>query len=113
MNISSKFVSDNILKLSVDTTLSNVLHKEFRAAYENKSAEKIIIDLCHEENIDSSGLGMLLLLRDYSGADSANIEIINCSDNVLNIFHITCFFRLFHIPQYKDHKPVPPAANAV
>jgi len=88
------------LTISVTGTLGNDVHREFRDAYEKNQSESYVVDLGHSDNIDSSGLGMLLLLRDFAGGDDANITIINCSETILEIFKVTCFFRLFTIPDY-------------
>jgi anti-anti-sigma regulatory factor len=40
---------------------------------------------------------MLLLLRDFAGGDSANIEFVNCRPEVKNIFEISNFQKLFTI----------------
>ena len=93
-------IDANTLKISIDGVLGNVMHKEFRTAYEEEQANKYIIDLANATTIDSSGLGMLLLFKDHAGGEKSDIEIINCSDHLLDIFHLTCFFRLFKIPEY-------------
>lgn len=90
----------NTLTITINGVLGNLMHKEFRAAYEGQEVTRYIIDLASAETIDSSGLGMLLLFKDYAGGDKADIEIIHCSDHLLDIFHLTCFFRLFKIPEY-------------
>ena len=90
------------LKVSISGTLGNDIHKEFRNAYESSSVSSYIIDLGHASNIDSSGLGMLLLLRDYAGGENSDITIVNCSQTILEIFNVTCFYRLFKIPEYKQ-----------
>jgi len=89
------------LKISVSGTLGNDIHKEFRESYEKHASSSYIVDLGHANNIDSSGLGMLLLLRDFAGGEEADITIINCSKTILEIFNVTCFFRLFDIPEYE------------
>lgn len=90
------------LQVSISGTLGNDIHKEFRDAYENNSSDSYIIDLGHASNIDSSGLGMLLLLRDFAGGENSDITIVNCSQTILEIFNVTCFYRLFNIPEYKQ-----------
>ena len=47
--------------------------------------------------LDSSALGMLLLLRDYAGGDSASITIVHCNDDIKKIFAISNFEQLFDI----------------
>lgn len=74
-------------------------HQEFRAAYEKlpKTPQIFRVDLQGTSYLDSSALGMLLLLRDYAGGDKADIEIVNCSADVKKILTISNFEQLFTI----------------
>lgn len=63
----------------------------------NKGIKKYTIDLTETEYLDSSALGMLLLLRERVGGDSANITIINPSSEVKKILTISNFQRLFKL----------------
>jgi anti-anti-sigma factor len=47
--------------------------------------------------LDSSALGMLLLLRDHAGGEHARIRLVNCSSDVRKILTISNFSKLFHI----------------
>lgn len=99
MSVSTENIDNQTLKIKISGTLGNQIQREFRNAYEEANATKYVIDLQNAPNIDSSGLGMLLLLKDYAGGEDANIEIINCSSHILDIFSITNFQKLFTIPQ--------------
>lgn len=73
---------------------------DFRRSYENVDAEKVgkyEVDLKDTIHLDSSALGMLLVLRDFAGGDQANISIKNCSPEVKKIFSISSFTQLFDI----------------
>lgn len=74
-------------------------HQAFRDAYEqaNGSINRYVIDLADTTYLDSSALGMLLLLRDHAGGDSANISIENCNSDVRRILSISNFEQLFSI----------------
>ena len=56
-----------------------------------------VIDLGHTEYMDSSALGMLLLLRERAGGDSADIRITGCNPDIEKIFAISNFNQLFKI----------------
>ena len=47
--------------------------------------------------MDSSALGMLLLLRDHAGGDNADIALMNISPDVRKILAISNFDKLFKI----------------
>ncbi|MCQ9424925.1 STAS domain-containing protein [Pseudomonas sp. LJDD11] len=71
-------------------------HQDFRAAYEAFSGElDYVVDLRGTHYLDSSALGMLLLLRDHAGGDHAQVRLINCSSEVVKILTISNFSKLF------------------
>ncbi len=74
-------------------------HQEFRSAYEKlaKTPSRFRVDLQGTSYLDSSALGMLLLLRDHAGGERAEIEIVNCSQDVRKILLISNFEQLFTI----------------
>ncbi len=74
-------------------------HQAFRESYEHLdgSVKEYRIDLQETSYLDSSALGMLLLLRDFAGGDDADIKILNCNDEVKKIFAISNFEQLFEI----------------
>ncbi|MGE8345467.1 STAS domain-containing protein [Pseudomonas helleri] len=74
-------------------------HQEFRAAYEKNDPkpDSVVVDLKEATYIDSSALGMLLLLRDHVGGDDAQIQVINSSNDVRKTLTISNFNKLFDI----------------
>ncbi|MGP5569162.1 STAS domain-containing protein [Pseudomonas helleri] len=74
-------------------------HQEFRAAYEKSvpKPDSVVVDLKEATYIDSSALGMLLLLRDHVGGDDAQIQVINSSNDVRKTLTISNFNKLFDI----------------
>lgn len=73
-------------------------HHDFRNIYRNeKAGAAYTIDMSGTEYIDSSALGMLLLLREHAGNESANITIDGCNDEIKKIFAISNFEKLFII----------------
>lgn len=74
-------------------------HQAFRDAYEHSdpSVQAYVIDLSETTYLDSSALGMLLLLRDHAGGDNARVAIENCNGDVRRILSISNFEQLFSI----------------
>jgi anti-anti-sigma factor len=71
-------------------------YAKFRAAYEQGGeATRYVVDLKEADTIDSSALGMLIVLRDHVGGDATRLEIVNCSARLRRIFEIANFHRLF------------------
>ena len=74
-------------------------HQDFRDAYERveRAPKRYVIDLQEATYLDSSALGMLLLLRDHAGGDAAQIRLLNGSSDVRKILAISNFEQLFQI----------------
>ncbi len=74
-------------------------HQAFRDSYERfyKVPETYVVDLKEATYLDSSALGMLLLLRDHAGGDDAEVQVINSSPDVRKILAISNFEKLFDI----------------
>ena len=73
-------------------------HQAFRDAYERfyKVPQTYIVDLKEATYLDSSALGMLLLLRDHAG-NAADVRVINSNPDVRKILAISNFEKLFAI----------------
>ena len=85
------------LTISVQGRFDFSAHKEFRSTYEGSDSKRFTVDLRDATYLDSSALGMLLLLRDHAGGDAAEIEIVNCNPDVRKILTISNFEQLFEI----------------
>jgi anti-anti-sigma factor len=87
------------LIISIDGRFDFSTHQAFRDAYEHsdRAIRKFIVDLSETTYLDSSALGMLLLLRDFAGGDSSCISIENCNTDVRRILSISNFEQLFAI----------------
>ncbi|WP_347904768.1 STAS domain-containing protein [Pseudomonas purpurea] len=74
-------------------------HQEFRDSYEKfvKKPNSVVVDLKEATYLDSSALGMLLLLRDHAGGDDSDIRVVNSSSDVKKILAISNFDKLFDI----------------
>lgn len=90
---------DQALTISIAGRFDFSLHQEFREAYENSEADPAAykVDMREATYLDSSALGMLLLLRDFAGGDQAKVEIVNCNADVRKILSISNFEQLFTI----------------
>ncbi|MBI3606703.1 MAG: STAS domain-containing protein [Nitrospirae bacterium] len=86
--------------IAVNGRFDFYVHKEFRDAYERVlqkgRAPKFVIDLAGTEYLDSSALGMLLVLRERVGTET-KIDIVHCRPEVKSILEIANFHSLFHL----------------
>jgi len=75
------------------------LYDEFRASYSETAGIGVTyqVDLSAIECLDSSALGMLLLLREHAGGIASNIQIIHTSPEVRRILDVANFSKLFQL----------------
>ena len=93
-------VSGNTVKISISGRFDFSCHKDFRDAYRDTpsgSDNEYIIDMSATEYVDSSALGMLLLLREHAGSDQSNVTLKNCRADVKDILIVSNFDKLFII----------------
>ncbi len=95
---SSLSESGDVLTIAVSGRFDFSSHLDFCESYKRLDAppKKYCIDMDDAAYIDSSALGMLLLLHDYAG-DDGNIEIINANNDIKEILSISNFEQLFSI----------------
>lgn len=89
----------NVLVITVEGRFDFTLHRDFREAYRNtKGSEMVyIVDLHAADYMDSSALGMLLLLKEHAGGDKNSVAIRNCKAEICNILKIANFDKLFKV----------------
>jgi len=89
-------VNHGRIVIHVDGRFDFNCHQEFRRTYESAgSFGEYVVDLMGTEYVDSSALGMLLVLREHAGG--APIQIINSRPAVRRILHIANFHTLFTV----------------
>ena len=73
------------------------VHRDFHDAClgAEVSARSYVIDLSEVTSMDSSALGMLLLLREHAGSERAEIRIVNAGSELRNTFKVAGFDKLF------------------
>ena len=98
-SISRRSSALNQLTIKVVGRFDFSLHEEFQNTYYGHVAvgTRVAIDLEKVEYMDSSALGMLLLLREYVGEDNADIRLIHASSEIRNILQVSNFDQLFKI----------------
>ncbi len=91
--------SGDQVTISVAGKFDFQLYDEFRASYADTagSGVRYVVDLADTEYLDSSALGMLLLLREHAGGEASDIEISQASPEVKKILDVANFGKLFKI----------------
>ena len=87
------------LVIAIEGRFDFSAHQEFRSTYETLPSKptRFTVDMKDTTYLDSSALGMLLLLRDHAGGGDSEIEIVNCKPDVKKILAISNFEQLFAI----------------
>ena len=74
-------------------------HRGFKQAYEDAFAgagvSELVVYMGQVEYLDSSALGMLLLLRDKGKAMGKPVSLANCAGTVRDVLRVANFDKLF------------------
>lgn len=88
------------LTIQIEGRFDYSCHKMFKEAFIHAAnVTSYDVDLSKVNYLDSSALGMLLLLRDYAGADKAIIRLVHANGAVTDILKVANFHRLFVITE--------------
>ncbi|MCX7627581.1 MAG: STAS domain-containing protein [Methylophilaceae bacterium] len=100
MQISQK-IDGSRITLSLTGRFDFNTHREFRDAYEaaikTSGIKELEIDLASVDYLDSSALGMLLMLKERAGARNIQLFLTGCKGAVKQILDIANFGKLFNI----------------
>ncbi len=90
---------DSKLSIVVDGKFDFSLYQNFRDAYIDFQGRNvdIVLDLSKTTYMDSSALGMILLLKEYGDKNSNRIVIKSPNETVNKILEIAQFHRLLTI----------------
>ncbi len=87
-----------IVTITIQGRFDFNVHREFRQAYEQQGkGTAFVLDLQETAYMDSSALGMLLLLREHAGGDTSQITMRHCSAELNMILNTANFHQLFTI----------------
>ncbi len=90
---------NNQLTISIEDRFDFSVHQLFRNAYVEyiKVGGEVIVDLSKTTYMDSSALGMILLLKDHVEKHSGKLVISKPNEAVNKILEIAQFHRLMNI----------------
>ncbi len=78
------------------------VHREFRAAYmsvieDHELVTEIAVDLSRVDYIDSSAMGMLLLLDERAKSNGKSVSLVDVSEAVSHVLDVANFGKIFNI----------------
>ncbi len=100
MGISSQFNSETkTASLQVEGQFDFSLHQAFRDAYRNLTTPgtSIRLDLSKTSYMDSSALGMILLLKEHADKHGGKLTLVSPSASVEKILTIANFHKLMTV----------------
>ncbi len=100
MNVKKNVSDDNRkVEVSIEGRFDFSLHQYFRDAYVNCKEKNAVftLNLSKTTYMDSSALGMILLLKDHAESLSGKVVISKPSESVNKILEIAQFHRLLSI----------------
>ncbi|MEO5332669.1 MAG: STAS domain-containing protein [Magnetococcus sp. YQC-5] len=91
--------NSGIVTITLDSRFVFSEHQAFQQTYKNRPPKtRYIIDFKRVNYMDSSALGMLLVLKEHNGPEGKELlKIINCNPQIKKIFEIANFAQLFTI----------------
>ncbi|QPK64197.1 STAS domain-containing protein [Methylomonas sp. LL1] len=98
MSVEASVVS-GVLTIKIGGRFDFGVHKQMREATNLATADvkKIEVDLSNTDYLDSSALGMLLVLRDKIAGDKHTVSIKGARAEVKKILEIANFDKLFSL----------------
>ncbi len=96
MILASK-AADGALTIKVSGQFNFSCYKQFTDAVAGSSAPRYVVDLSGADYMDSSALGMLLLLRDKVGQDVSRVQIVSGAGQPHEVLKLANFHRLFSV----------------
>jgi len=94
----SESENNDTITISIRDRFDFSSHKEFRSSYKDRPASAgYILNMRDVNYIDSSALGMMLLLREHALKNGGKVIIANCNPDIKKILMIANFERLFDI----------------
>ena len=95
--IETSKLADGSVTLRVKGRFNFTCYKQFNDAVAGPAAARYVVDLSGTEYMDSSALGMLLLLRDKVGQDAGRVQIVSGGGQPQEVLKLANFHRLFNV----------------
>lgn len=94
-------IRDNAARLSMSGRFDFQVHREFKNAYSaqlsNAAVKEIEIEMSRVEYLDSSALGMLILLNERAKEAKKNVVLLSPSAVVEQVLNVANFGKIFTI----------------
>lgn len=94
-------IIDHSARIAMSGRFDFQVHRDFRDAYtpvlENATVREIEVEMGKVDYLDSSALGMLMLLNERAKAVNKPVSLLNTSGVVSQVLEVANFSRIFNI----------------
>jgi len=94
-------IHDKVGRIEMSGRFDFQVHREFKDAYtkltDNVAVNEIELEMSKVDYLDSSALGMLMLLNQRCKTASKALALLNTSAAVTQIFEVANFDKIFNI----------------
>ena len=92
-------LDESVVTIGITGPFDFRIHREFRDTLHRcmSPGRAYRVDLAGVDYLDSSALGMLLLLREHAGGDDARVALVGARTEVRQILTIANFDKMFEI----------------
>jgi len=94
-------IRDNVARISMSGRFDFQVHREFKESYtsliDNAAVREIEIEMSKIDYLDSSALGMLMLLNERAKAANKSVVLMNTSGVVAQVLEVANFSKIFKI----------------
>lgn len=95
--IEKSTLPDGGLHLKVLGRFNFACYREFHDAVAGAAPARFVVDLSQAEYLDSSALGMLLLLRDKVNGDTRRVALMGSKGQPAEVLRLANFDKLFQM----------------
>ena len=94
-------INDHAARITMTGRFDFQVHRDFKDAYaqliDNASVREIEVEMSKVDYLDSSALGMLMLLNERSKAANKAVSLLNTSGVVSQVLEVANFSKIFNI----------------
>lgn len=94
-------IHDNVGRISMAGRFDFQVHREFKEAYaplvDNAAVREIEVEMSKVDYLDSSALGMLMLLNERAKGVNKTVSLLNTSGVVSQVLEVANFSKIFNI----------------
>lgn len=94
-------IHDSVARISMSGRFDFQVHRDFKEAYapliDNTAVHEIEVEMSKVDYLDSSALGMLMLLNERAKSLNKTVSLLNTSGVVSQVLEVANFSRIFTI----------------